>query len=94
MKLLILAFSLLALALGTLAQESQDAPVVSNNPKMATFQAVLQQNKTVQGQITGVSNDNGTGVNFNINFYDFPDAAEGPFSKFPRCLLLVRLSDC
>lgn len=57
------------------------APVVEDNPKSATFQAVLQSGKPVQGQITGVSHENGTGVDFNINFFDFPPSEEGPFSE-------------
>lgn len=61
-----------------LAAAQHDAPVVGNNPSMATYQAVLQTTKPIQGQITGVSNENGTGVNFNINFYEF-DADQGPF---------------
>lgn len=62
-------------------QTDHVAPVVENNPKSATFQAVLQSGKPVQGQITGVSHDNGTGVDFNINFFDFPPSEEGPFSE-------------
>ena len=78
--------SLFVLFIGTsvLAQEtsnSTNAPVTENNPIRVTFQAVLQVGKPVQGQLTGVSNDNGTGVNFNINFFQFPDVALGPFSK-------------
>jgi hypothetical protein len=67
-------------ALASLAQNTT-APVTQNNPSRATFQAVLQTNKPVQGLITGVSGDNGTGVNFNINFFSFPDISAGPFSE-------------
>jgi len=81
MKLLYFAFAFTLFLMSSFADDSQDAPITQQNPKMATFQAVLQQDKPVQGQITGVSNDNGTGVNFNINFYDFPDVSLGPFSK-------------
>ncbi|KAJ9607877.1 Cell surface superoxide dismutase [Cu-Zn] 4 [Cladophialophora chaetospira] len=73
---------LFPLTISVLAQEtsnSTNAPITENNPIRVTFQATLQSNKPVQGQITGVSNDNGTGVNFNVNFFSFPDAALGPF---------------
>lgn len=76
--------SLLLLVLAVIAQEGGDtsAPVTENNPARVTFQAVLQVSKPVQGQVSGVSSDNGTGVNFNINFYAFPDVSLGPFSMF------------
>jgi len=84
MKLLTLLLSITLLAVKVLADEGHEdhiAPVVENNPKSATFQAVLQTGKLVQGQITGVSHDNGTGVDVNINFFEFPPSEEGPFSK-------------
>lgn len=91
MKLLTLFLCAALLALKVVADDDYDdqeadqndhiAPVVENNPKSATFQAVLQSAKPVQGQITGVSHDNGTGVDFNINFFDFPPSEEGPFSE-------------
>jgi hypothetical protein len=71
---------LFLLFLSAVAQNTT-APVTQNNPSRAIFQAVLQNNKPVQGQITGVSGDNGTGVNFNINFFSFPDISVGPFSE-------------
>jgi hypothetical protein len=83
MNLLTFILSCALLALSVLAQSFTDAPITENNPTKATFQAVLQENKPVQGQITGVSNDNGTGVAFNINFFDFPDASAGPFCMSP-----------
>ena len=67
---------------------STNAPITENNPARVTFQAVFQADKPVQGQITGVSNDNGTGVNFNVNFFSFPDVSIGPFSKFSHLLAL------
>lgn len=98
MKPLITLFHILSfLVHSILAQDaspSTDAPITENNPDRATFQAVLQQDKPVQGQITGVSNDNGTGVNFNVNFFNFPDDDDaGPFSKSPRPLHLFSLKD-
>lgn len=77
-------FSLLLLVISVAAQENDgtSAPVTENNPARVTFQAVLQVSKPVQGQVTGVSSDNGTGVNFNINFFSFPDVSLGPFSTF------------
>lgn len=84
MALFTVMLSLLFLPISVLAQ---NAPITQNNPKMATFQAVLQIDKPVQGQITGVSNGNGTGVNFNINFYAFPvEASAGPYSEFTQYL--------
>ena len=84
MRFLTFPSALPLLALSSLAQEtnnSTDAPITQNNPSRVTFQAILQINKPIAGQITGVSNDNGTGVTFNINFYSFPDISEGPFSE-------------
>jgi hypothetical protein len=84
MHLLTLIFSLALFSLRTFAQADEDAPITQDNPTMATFQAVLQLDKPVQGQITGVSNGNGTGVNFNVNFFSFPPASAGPFgTSFP-----------
>ncbi|OAP60902.1 hypothetical protein AYL99_05904 [Fonsecaea erecta] len=83
MRLFSMLFPLVVLVLSVIAQEtsnSTDAPITQNNPLRATFQAVLQADKPVQGQITGVSNDNGTGVNFNVNFFNFPDITQGPFN--------------
>ncbi|KAI1629789.1 superoxide dismutase [Exophiala viscosa] len=80
MKLFALLVNLLFSAVFVLGQTALDAPITENNPKMATYQAVLQESQPVQGQITGVSNDNGTGVNFNVNFFGFPDASAGPFA--------------
>lgn len=74
--LLLTAFSTLVLTQTT--GKLGDAPIIQNNPAMATYQANLQSGKEVQGTITGVSDINGTGVNFNINFYSFPTTG-GPF---------------
>ncbi|KIW95045.1 uncharacterized protein Z519_03626 [Cladophialophora bantiana CBS 173.52] len=82
MNLLNMLFQLIILVLTVTAQEtsnSTNAPVTQANPSRTTFQAVLQVDRPVQGQLTGVSNDNGTGVNFNVNFFDFPDVMQGPF---------------
>jgi hypothetical protein len=81
--LVALAFTCFA----TTAQQmnnSTTAPVVESNPVRVNFQAVLQLDKPVQGQITGVSNQNGTGVNFKVNFFSFPDISMGPFSKYNK----------
>ncbi|KAL6242966.1 Cell surface superoxide dismutase [Cu-Zn] 4 [Rhinocladiella similis] len=80
MKLLTFIHYLSLFVLQALAQYSNNAPVTDDNPSKATFQAILQVDKPIQGQITGVSSDNRTGVNFNVNFFDFPDASIGPFS--------------
>ncbi|KAK5305820.1 Cell surface superoxide dismutase [Cu-Zn] 4 [Exophiala xenobiotica] len=94
MNLLTFILSCALLALSVLAQSSTDAPITENNPTKATFQAVLQENKPVQGQITGVSNDNGTGVAFNINFFDFPDASAGPFLYHIHVLPVPQDGNC
>jgi hypothetical protein len=83
--------SLALLALLVFGQETGDstiAPITEDNPSRVTFQGVLQSGKPVQGQITGVSNDNGTGVSFSINFFSFPDVSLGPFSKFDLIVVL------
>ena len=85
---------LVLLTFSVLSQEtsnSTNAPITQNNPTRVTFQAVLQVNKPVQGQITGVSDDNGTGVNFNVNFFKFPDISVGPFSKSSQTHSQIRL---
>ena len=59
-----------------------DAAITTHNLLGASYQAVLPESNTtgIRGQITGTSNSNGTGVEFNINFYGFPnEASNGPF---------------
>lgn len=58
-----------------------DAAIVEGNPAGVTYTAVLPSvNSTgIRGYVAGTSNSNGTGVNFNINLYGFPDASLGPF---------------
>ena len=73
------------------------AAMTENNPPNSTYQAVLLNKNTtsLRGQITGVSNENGTGVRFNVNFYDLPDPAiYGPFSKiFISMIPLLTIAD-
>ena len=59
-----------------------DAQISTNNPIGVTYQAILPDSNTtgIRGYIAGTTNTNGTGVNFNINFYGFPDQSLGPFS--------------
>jgi hypothetical protein len=72
-----------ALVLAQGQSTAPPAPLATGQPSRATYQAVLQQGKEIQGQIVGVSADSGTGITFNINFYDFPDVAENaPFGMF------------
>jgi hypothetical protein len=70
-----------SLALGQTTGKLGDAAITENNPSMVAYIATLPTGNGIQGQIEGVSNINGTGVNFNINFFNFPDASEGPFRK-------------
>jgi hypothetical protein len=61
-----------------------DAAISTKNPAGVSYQAVLQDKNTtsLRGYVTGTSNANGTGVQFNINLYGFPSLQEfGPFSK-------------
>lgn len=65
------------------------AAIVESNPKDVTYQAILQNKTTtgVRGYIVGISNANGTGVVFNINFYGFANFDTlGPFSKLALSL--------
>ena len=104
MALLTFLACVLFVAISALAQnDTSIALITENNPTGVTFQAILQVGKPVQGQITGVSNENGTGVNFNVNFFSFPDVSLGPFSKSPllrsvltfsSCLLLIASKKC
>ena len=64
--------------------ELGDAAITTDNVAGASYQAVLpnKNTTTIRGQITGTSNTNGTGVEFNINFYGLPDQSQGgPFSE-------------
>jgi len=70
-----------SLALGQTTGKLGDAAITENNPNMVAYVATLPTGNGIQGQIEGVSNTNGTGVNFNINFFNFPDPSEGPFRK-------------
>ncbi len=74
-----LATGLAFLSLASADDKKKDAPITPDNPKRATYQAILQADKSVQGTITGVSNENGTGVNLNVNFFSFPDKKADPF---------------
>ena len=60
-----------------------DAAIVEKNPAGVTYTAVLPNVNTtgIRGYVAGTSNSNGTGANFNINLYGFPDASLGPFRK-------------
>ena len=60
-----------------------DAAIVQNNPAGVTYTAILPNSNStgIRGYVAGTSNSNGTGVNFNINLYGFPDASLGPFRK-------------
>jgi hypothetical protein len=61
---------------------AQVAPLATNQPVGTTYQAILNSSKPIQGSITGVASDTGTGVNFNIILSDFPDPTiYGPFRK-------------
>jgi hypothetical protein len=73
--------ALFSLALFVSAQGQTPAPLITNNPSMATYQAILDPQRSPHGTITGVSGNNGTGVDFNINFFDFPDPNVGPYSS-------------
>jgi hypothetical protein len=70
-----------SLALGQSTGKLGDAAIAQNNPSGVSYIASLPSGNGIQGQIVGVSNTNGTGVNFNINFFQFPDASEGPFRE-------------
>jgi hypothetical protein len=80
MKSLLLALlACTSLALSQTTGKLGNAAITENNPNGVTYIASLPSGNGIQGQIVGVSNTNGTGVNFNVNFYQFPDASEGPF---------------
>src|ERR1700730_2539902 len=70
-----------SLALSQTTGKLGDAAITENNPSQVAYVATFPTGNGIQGQIEGVSNTNGTGVNFNINFFNFPDASEGPFRK-------------
>ncbi|KPI43738.1 Cell surface Cu-only superoxide dismutase 5 [Cyphellophora attinorum] len=72
LTMLLVAISALIFSAFTAAQV---APLATNQPVGTTYQAILNSSKPIQGSITGVASDNGTGVNFNIILSDFPDYA-------------------
>ncbi|PGG95959.1 hypothetical protein GX51_08062 [Blastomyces parvus] len=79
----LLACSALGFGLA-MAQEGEfvDAPETLNNPKGVVFSAVLYDKKdtTVRGWINATAGPGGRGVNFDIDFWGFPDEDEfGPF---------------
>lgn len=76
-------FSLLSLPLSIFGQStnSTNARITQDNPLNTTFSATLQADKPIQGTITGTSNENGTGVFFNVDFHNFPYDIAGPYSE-------------
>jgi len=60
---------------------AEDAPVSTNNVEGVVYEAFLPDTdaSTIRGYIAGASNANGTGIDFNINFYGLPDQSQGPF---------------
>jgi hypothetical protein len=70
-----------SLALGQTTGKLGNAAITENNPSQVAYVATFPTGNGIQGQIEGVSDSNGTGVSFNINFFNFPDASEGPFRK-------------
>ena len=81
-----------------------DAEITENNPVGVVYQAILPNRNTsdIRGYIAGTANSNGTGVQFNINFFGFPSAALGPFSELsfssfslihlPLCFKTIKLT--
>ena len=72
--------------------ELGNAPITNGNPVGVTYQAILPPTNfdgltDIQGSISGSSNSNGTGVVFNVNFYNFPSPSLGPFREFLWCYL-------
>ena len=89
----LLTFTLISsLLLLASAQAPSNAPVTENNRRLVTYEAILQTSKPIQGRVTGVSAENGTGVDFNVNFFSFPDPSIGPYGIVPNHSL--PLSDC
>lgn len=83
---LIVLFSLSSfLSLQILAQPPP-APQIEGNNHMVTYQAILNTAKVIQGSITGVSAADGKGVDFNVNFFSFPEPSIGPYGELPMCL--------
>ena len=84
MKSLLLApLACASLALSQSTGQLGNAAITQNNPSGVSYTATLPSGNGIQGYVEGTSNDNGTGVMFNVNFYQFPDASLGPFRKQP-----------
>ncbi len=85
MRFLTIIAALLSLTLAAaqaITGQLGDAPIATNNPAGVSYQAVLLKKNTtgIRGYVTGTSNGNGTGVQFNVNLFGFPDEKEnGPF---------------
>lgn len=64
-------------------KKSTDAPVVKDNPKGVEYNATLPEStkSTIRGYVTGMSSDDGTGVDFSILLYGLPEAELGPFCR-------------
>ena len=58
------------------------AKIIENNPLGVSYIAQLPDRKdtTVRGSVVGTSNNNGTGVKFQISLSGLPDPSLGPFS--------------
>ena len=65
--------------ISSLALAQKNAPVITNEVSGAAYTANLPSSGHVQGTMTGFSNAT-AGVNFDVNFYAFPQD-QGPFSS-------------
>ena len=75
-----------ALATAQTTGKMGNAAITENNPTMVAYMASLPSGTGVQGTIEGVSNANGTGVEWNVNFFQFPGASKAPFRKLETAL--------
>lgn len=82
---LVLLFSFISSLFLLISAQPPPAPQIENNPHMVTYQAILNGAKPIQGSITGVSAVDGKGVDFNVNFFSFPDPSIGPYGAFSTC---------
>jgi hypothetical protein len=90
-----LLFALLAcasLAFSQMTGKFSNTTIIQNNPGGVTYIASMPIGKGIQGQVVGASIVNGIGVNFDINFFQFPNASEGPFRKSSHHTFLHRAS--
>ncbi|KAK2767808.1 hypothetical protein FQN54_003967 [Arachnomyces sp. PD_36] len=98
MKSAIFFSSILGLALGSSAQSSNstEAPVVTDNPVGATYEALFVKSADIdiRGSVSLSSGATGTGAIVDIDLFGLPDEELGPFSYHIHVAPVPMDGDC